>query len=126
MPELTASESGQTGTGNDSTPHRAVVRTKETAAPFTVTRPRGRTKAPTDDDDEPKSFTVDRYHFRKDGAGYECREVIGKGAARKRPYLAYLSRTALDEMRAESADDEQFAERVIKWAKAKKKAKGKS
>lgn len=81
-----------------------------------------RSKVPTDDD-ERKSFSLGRYHFRKDGAGYECREVIGRGASRKRPYLAYLSRATLNEMKAESPDDATLEARLIEWANARKEAK---
>ena len=119
MPGLTAEESGQTGTGNSSLPQLAKVRAVKTAAPLEAVT---RSRIPTDDGEQ-KSFSVDRYHFRKDGAGYECREVIGRGKDRKRPYLAYLSRTALDEMRAESTTAEELEAKIIKWAKVKKRQK---
>lgn len=44
------------------------------------------------------------YHFRKDGAGWECRKdvyVTGNNGERKRkqPYVAHLSREAFAEMK---------------------------
>lgn len=119
-PALTASAYGQAGTGNNSPPTKAKLFARKRVAPLTVTR----SKAPTDED-ERKSFSLDRYHFRKDGAGYECREVVGKGSTRKRPYLAYLSRATLDAMKAESQDEAGLTARLIEWAKAKKAAKQK-
>jgi hypothetical protein len=75
------------------------------------------------DDDEKKSLTVGRYQFRKDGAGWECREIIGKGASRKRPYLAHLSRTRYEKMQAKSATEEELAMKLIEWADGKREEK---
>jgi hypothetical protein len=119
-PASAATSAGHNGTGN-ALPEEAEVRAARKAANLgSVTR----SGIPADEDDEPKSFTVDRYHFRKDGAGYECREVIGRGKERKRPYLAYLSRTTLDKMRAESATGDELENRIRKWAKGRARAKG--
>jgi hypothetical protein len=68
-------------------------------------------------------LTVGRYQFRKDGAGWECREIIGKGASRKRPYLAHLSRTRYEKMQASSATGEELAMKLIEWADGKRKEK---
>ena len=68
------------------------------------------------DDDEKKSLTVGRYQFRKDGAGWECREIIGKGASRKRTYLSHLSRTRYEKMQAEATSTDELAARLIEWA----------
>src|SRR5262245_18803324 len=35
-----------------------------------------------------KSGAIGRYQFCKDGAGWRCREIVGRGTHRKRPYLA--------------------------------------
>lgn len=68
------------------------------------------------DDDEKKSLTVGRYQFRKDGAGWECREIIGKGASRKRPYLAHLSRTRYENMREAATTTDDLEAKLIAWA----------
>lgn len=120
MPDTTAEAKGQTGTGNSSPKKVAIKAPKKDAAFTTVTRSR----APTPEDEEQKSFTVDRYHFRKDGAGYECREVIGKGKDRKRPYLAYLSKALFDDLKTKSKTQKELQDRILKWASDKKKEKG--
>jgi hypothetical protein len=108
------------GTGNRTPPIRAKTRIgTNNGKPGAVTRSR----VPTADDDERKSFTLDGYHFRKDGAGYECREVIGKGKARKRPYLSYLSRAYLSQMQREAKSAESLEERIKTWADQKKAKK---
>lgn len=106
----------KSGTGNKT----AAVPTGTERGALTITRSR----VPTTDADERKSFTLDGYHFRKDGAGYECRQVIGKGKERKRPYLSYLSRADLSKMQEESQDPEALEERIKKWADQKKSQKG--
>ena len=68
------------------------------------------------DDDEKKSLTVGRYQFRKDGAGWECRQIIGKGVNRKRPYLSHLSRTRYEKMQAEATSTEELEAALIGWA----------
>jgi hypothetical protein len=75
------------------------------------------------DDDEKKSLTVGRYQFRKDGAGWECREVIGKGAARKRPYLAHLSRAKYEQLEASATTGRELEEKLIQWADEQRKNK---
>jgi hypothetical protein len=83
-----------------------------------------RSNAPASEEKEQKSFTVDRYHFRKDGAGYECREVIGKGRGRKRPYLAYLSKATFDQLRTTSKTPKDLQDKIVDWASNKKREKG--
>jgi len=68
------------------------------------------------DDDEKKSLTVGRYQFRKDGAGWECRQIVGKGASRKRPYLAHLSRTRYEKMQASATTTDELQAELIAWA----------
>jgi hypothetical protein len=76
-----------------------------------------------DEDDVKKSATLGRYQFRRDGAGWECREIIGKGTSRKRPYLAYLSRTAYLQLRNESASDHELERSLLDWADRKREEK---
>lgn len=68
--------------------------------------------------DARKSRTIGRYQFRKEGAGWECREIVGKGVSRKRIYLAHLSRASYEEMQARATDGELESE-LIKWAESK-------
>jgi hypothetical protein len=75
------------------------------------------------DNDEKKSRTVGRYMFRRDGVGWECREIIGKGAARKRPYLAHLSRTRYEKMMDSVASSKDLEGKLIAWADAQRKRK---
>jgi hypothetical protein len=75
------------------------------------------------DDNEKKSRTIGRYQFRKDGAGWECREIIGKGARRKRPYLAHLSRSTYERMQTSSATQEELERKLIEWADKKREEK---
>lgn len=108
------------GTGNRTPPKRAKTQMgTDDGKPDAVTRSR----VPITGDDERKSFTLDGYHFRKDGAGYECREVIGKGTARKRPYLSYLSRAELSRMQRETKSAKALEEHIKKWADQKKAQK---
>jgi hypothetical protein len=75
------------------------------------------------DDDEKKSLTVGRYQFRKDGAGWECREIVGKGASRKRPYLAHLSRTKYEKMQADAITAGELESWLLTWADDKRAKK---
>ena len=78
------------------------------------------------DDDEKKSLTVGHYQFRKDGAGWECREITGKGAARKRAYLAHLSRANYEKMQAQTATKEELERKLLEWADRRKEEKGRA
>jgi hypothetical protein len=75
------------------------------------------------DDDEKKSLTVGRYQFRKDGAGWECRQIIGKGVSRKRPYLSHLSRTRYEKMQAEATSASELEDMLIAWADEQRRTK---
>lgn len=133
MPTTTATARGQTGTGISSPFQVATVRTAKATAPLTTgtdskrghqrkTGTRSSSLLPTDDD-EKKSLTVGRFQFRKDGAGWECREIIGKGATRKRSYLAHLSRTKYEKMQQECATTGELQDTLIAWAEEQKRAK---
>jgi len=75
------------------------------------------------DDDEKKSLTIGRYQFRKDGAGWECRQIVGKGANRKRPYLSHLSRTRYEKMQADAANTSELEAALIAWADEQRRTK---
>lgn len=133
MPNHTALAFGHSGTGNTSPPQVATVRTAKTTTPLNTGTGSSRTKKaqagtgsssllPTDDD-EKKSLTVGRYQFRKDGAGWECREIIGKGASRKRPYLSHLSRTKYAKMQADALTSDELEGKLIEWADEQKAQK---
>jgi hypothetical protein len=70
-----------------------------------------------------KSVTIGRYQFCKDGVGWRCREIVGRGSQRKRPYLAYLSRAAYERMQAPAANREEMEEKLIEWADKKREGK---
>jgi hypothetical protein len=70
-----------------------------------------------------KSVVIGRYQFCKDGAGWRCREVVGIGSLRKRPYLAYLSRSAYEGMQVEAPTREELEEKLIEWADKKRDEK---
>jgi hypothetical protein len=70
-----------------------------------------------------KSVTVGRYQFCKDGVGWRCREIVGRGPLRKRPYLAYLSRAAYLRMQVEAPTREELEEKLIEWADKKRDEK---
>lgn len=109
------------GTGSSPLPFDTGTRSK--GARKTMSGTGSRSVLPMDDD-EKKSLTMGRYQFRKDGAGWECREIIGKGAARKRPYLAHLSRARYEEMRTDAGTREELERELIEWADMKKLEKG--
>jgi hypothetical protein len=73
--------------------------------------------------DKKKSVNIGRYQFRKDVVGWQCCEVIGRGANRKRPYLGYLSRVAYDAMQAEAVTRGELEAKLIAWADRKKQEK---
>src|SRR5262249_37657929 len=73
--------------------------------------------------DEKKSRTLGRYQFRKSGAGWECLQIAGKGINRKRPYLAYLSRTTYKTMQVNTSTLEELKEKLIEWADQKREEK---
>ena len=133
MPNATATAHGQTGTGISSPFQAATVSVAKATAPLTVgtgSKRGHRRKAGTrsssllpTDDDEKKSLTVGRFQFRKDGAGWECREIIGKGASRKRSYLAHLSRTKYEAMQRACQTTSELQDRLIAWAEEQKLAK---
>jgi hypothetical protein len=58
-----------------------------------------------------KSGAIGRYQFCRDGAGWRCREIVGRGSLRKRPYLAYLSRAAYERMHVEAPTREKLEEK---------------
>ena len=70
-----------------------------------------------DDDGRPKSFTIGKFLFRRDGAGYEAKEIIGTGKDRKRKYLAYLRRDDYDRMKGDP-------DQLLAWAEEKRAGKG--
>lgn len=119
--------------GSTSPPHQAAVKTAKIAAPLTTGTGSRKAKRsisgtgsssllPTDDD-EKKSLTVGRYQFRKDGAGWECRQIVGKGASRKRPYLSHLSRTRYEKMQAEATRTGELEAALIAWADEQRRTK---
>jgi hypothetical protein len=128
MPELTPELTVDVGTDSSRLPLDAGIRSKrakEGRARDHSTSQTGtgsRSILPTDDD-EKKSRTVGRYQFRKDGAGWECREIIGRGAARKRAYLAHLSRTSYEQMQAKANSPEDLELILIQWADRKREGK---
>jgi hypothetical protein len=75
------------------------------------------------DGDEKKSVTIGRYQFRKDDVGWECREIVGNGAHRKRPYLAYLSRARYETMQVNAATPQELQEKLLEWADQKREEK---
>ena len=85
MPDLTASVvMGAAGAPFDSETHSRKAK-KEIAGTLSASLlPAGAGKK--------KSVTIGCYQFCKDGVGWRCREIVGAGSQRKRPYLAYLSR----------------------------------
>lgn len=134
VPTLTARGGG--GTGSASPPQRAEIHSEFRAVPFdSGIRSKEKTKRvartgtgsrsvlPTDDD-EKKSLTVGRYQFRKDGAGWECREIVGKGANRKRTYLAHLSRHRYEQMQSQAFTPEALERILLEWADGKREEKG--
>jgi hypothetical protein len=68
------------------------------------------------EDDEKQSLTVGRYQFRRDGAGWECKETFGKGENRKRVYLKHLSRARYEKMQSGSATAEDLKTKLVEWA----------
>lgn len=132
VPTLTAR--GEAGARSASPHQRAKVHSEpQTVSLPSGTRSRGKRTAksgtgsrsvlPTDDD-EKKSLTVGRYQFRKDGAGWECREIVGKGTSRKRTYLAHLSRNRYEQMQANSETEEALERILLEWADEKREEKG--
>lgn len=108
MPTLTA----KIGPGSSSLPFDAGTRSKRAKQPG----PGSVIELLPTDNDEKKSLTVGRYQFRRDGAGWECKEIIGKGESRKRVYLKHLSRTRYQKMQSESATKAELEEKLITWA----------
>lgn len=131
VPTLTAP--GEVEPVPTSPDQRAKLNSKTAVVPFSSgTRSKGKTKNKTGtgsksilptDDDEKKSLTVGRYQFRKDGAGWECREIIGKGRSRKRAYLAHLSRNRYEQMQTRSESGEDLEEILLQWADEKREEK---
>lgn len=120
---------GEVGTRSTSPPQRADSAvasvnsgTRSKRKPKTTIGTDSRTVLPTDDD-EKKSLTVGRYQFRKDGAGWECREIVGKGINRKRPYLAHLSRNRYEQMQAKSETRGALERLLLEWAEDKREGK---
>jgi hypothetical protein len=70
--------------------------------------------------DKNRSVNIGRYQFRKDVVGWRCCEIVGRGATRKRPYLAYLSRAAYEEMQAGAPTREDLEAKLIAWAGKKR------
>jgi len=70
-----------------------------------------------------KSVTIGRYQFRKDLVGWRCREIVDRGAGRKRPYLAYLSRAAYEAMQAQASSREEMEAKLVQWADNKREEK---
>lgn len=138
MPDTTAikTDNGHIGTGDNSSPQKAkvekpslvaqlVTRSKKRNCPEIVTR----SNVLPESDDMRQSITLGGFLFKRDGVGWECRDVIyiedpvtGK-KRRKRPYLAHLSRTNYEEMRKEAPTPETLTESLITWAKNKQKGK---
>lgn len=133
MPATTATAHGQTRTGINSPFQVATVITTKATAPLVIgtdskrchrrkVGTRSNSLLPTNDD-EKKSLTVGRYQFRKDGVGWECREIIGKGASRKRTYLAHLSRTKYQAMQRACKTTSELQDTLIAWAEEQKRTK---
>jgi hypothetical protein len=116
MPDLTASVvMGAAGAPFDSATHSRRAK-KEIAGTISATLlPAGAGKK--------KSVTIGCYQFSKDGVGWRCRELVGRGTHRKRPYLAYLSRAAYEKMQASAASREELEEKLIEWADKKREEK---
>jgi hypothetical protein len=73
--------------------------------------------------DKMKSVNIGRYQFRKDIVGWQCCEIVGRGANRKRPYLAYLSRAAYEAMQMEAPTRDDLEAKLIEWADKKRQEK---
>jgi hypothetical protein len=59
---------------------------------------------------------LEKYHFRRDGSGFEVKEILGTGKARKRKYLAYLRKGEFEEFGKDPV-------RLLEWANEKKRLK---
>jgi len=70
-----------------------------------------------------KSLIIGRYQFRKDTVGWRCREILGRGADRKRPYLAYLSRATYEAIQAQALSREEMEAKLVQWADNKREEK---
>ena len=79
--------------------------------------------------DGKQSVTLGGFLFKRDGVGWECRDVVyiedpttGK-RKRKKPYLSHLSRTNYEAMKQKNPAPETLTVALIDWATAKKKEK---
>lgn len=80
--------------------------------------------------DGKQSVTLGGFLFKRDGVGWECRDVVyiedlatGK-RTRKKPYLSHLSRTNYEAMKQKNPTPQTLTAALIDWATAKKKEKG--
>ena len=78
---------------------------------------------PTGDEGSQSLTLAGRYQFRRDGVGWECREIVGKGTGRKRPYLAHLSRAHYERMQANTRTRAELETALIEWADRKRAEK---
>jgi hypothetical protein len=116
MPELTASVGmGPTAIAFDAGTHSRKAKKEIAGTASASLLPSGAGKK--------KSVTIGRYQFCKDGVGWRCREIVGRGTHRKRPYLAYLSRAAYERMQVEAPTREELEEKLIEWADKKREEK---
>lgn len=82
-----------------------------------------RSYLPVDESGQQSRTVAGRYQFRRDGAGWECREIVGSGTERKRPYLAYLPRSIYDHMLAASQTEGELEASLIQWADRRREDK---
>jgi len=148
MPATTATAYGQNGTGDNAPHQKAEVAQVKPVAPF-VTRSKRPPTTTTDkpdrnpvrkisaivdgvlpeDDGDRKSITLEGFLFKRDGVGWECRSVVyvpnpqTEKKERKRPYLAHLSRTKYEAMKAKNKTKEALTLALVEWAKSKQKEK---
>lgn len=139
MPDTTATKTNngqQAGTGDNCSSQKAKIKESPVVASF-VTRSKKR-KHPEivtrsnvlpESDDQQQSVTLGGFLFKRDGVGWECRDVVyiedpvtGK-RLRKRPYLAHLSRTNYEEIKTTAATPETLTVALIEWAKSKRERK---
>ena len=111
------------GTGSKVAAYAAGTRPRKGKALNTGTGTGTRSYLPIDDGGQQSRTVVGRYQFRRDGAGWECREIVGSGAERKRSYLAYLPRTKYDQMLAACQTEAELEASLIQWADRKREEK---
>lgn len=102
-----------------------VTRSRKRKTPAIVTR----SNVLPEDNDQRQSVTLGGFLFKRDGVGWECRDVIyiedpiTKKRTRKRPYLSHLSRTKYEEMKHKNPTPQMLTLALIQWAKTKQAKK---